>query len=50
MAPHSIDSGTISFGLVSIPIRLYTAAVSGGVSFNLLHVKCGAPRSACRPW
>ncbi|HEV8440905.1 MAG TPA: Ku protein [Methylomirabilota bacterium] len=41
MPPHSIGSGTISFGLVSIPIRLYTAASSGGVSFNLLHAKCG---------
>ena len=41
MPPHSIGSGTISFGLVSIPIRLYTAASGGGVSFNLLHAKCG---------
>src|SRR5712692_9889037 len=41
MPPHSIGSGTISFGLVSIPIRLYTAASPGGVSFNLLHAKCG---------
>jgi len=41
MPPHSIGSGTISFGLVSIPIRLYTAASSGGVSFHLLHAKCG---------
>jgi DNA end-binding protein Ku len=42
MAPHSLGSGTISFGLVSIPVRLYTAASSGGVSFNLLHAKCGS--------
>jgi DNA end-binding protein Ku len=41
MALHSIGSGTISFGLVSIPIRMYTAASSGGVSFNQLHQKCG---------
>ncbi len=41
MPPHSIGSGTISFGLVSIPIKLYTAASSAGVSFNLLHAKCG---------
>jgi DNA end-binding protein Ku len=39
--PHSLGSGTISFGLVSIPIKLYTAASAGGVSFNLLHKKCG---------
>jgi DNA end-binding protein Ku len=42
MPPHSIGSGTISFGLVSIPVRLYTAASSGGVSFNMLHAKCGS--------
>ena len=42
MAPHSIGSGTISFGLVSIPVKLYTAASGGSVSFNLLHAKCGS--------
>src|SRR6266496_2732800 len=41
MPAHSIGSGTISFGLVSIPIRMYSAASSGGVSFNQLHQKCG---------
>jgi DNA end-binding protein Ku len=41
MPPHSMGSGTISFGLVSIPIRMYTAASGGGVSFNQLHEKCG---------
>ena len=42
MPPHSMGSGTISFGLVSIPVRLYAAAVSGGVIFNLLHARCGS--------
>jgi len=42
MPPHSTGSGTISFGLVSIPVRMYTATSSGGVSFNLLHGKCGS--------
>ena len=28
MPPHSLGSGTISFGLVSIPVRMYTAASS----------------------
>ena len=42
MPPHSLGSGTISFGLVSIPIRMYTAASSAAVSFNLLHAKCGS--------
>ncbi len=41
MPPHSIGSGTISFGLVSIPIKLYATASSQGVSFNMLHAKCG---------
>lgn len=41
MPPHSIGSGTLSFGLVSIPIKMYTAASAGGVSFNQLHEKCG---------
>ena len=41
MPPHSVGTGTISFGLVSIPIKLYTAASPGGVSFNMLHAKCG---------
>lgn len=41
MPPHSIGSGAISFGLVSIPVKLYSAASSQAVSFNLLHAKCG---------
>ena len=42
MPPHSIGSGTISFGLVSIPVKLYTAASSQGASFNMLHAPCGS--------
>ena len=41
MPPHSIGSGTISFGLVSIPVKMYTAASSESVSFNQIHPKCG---------
>ena len=41
MPAHSIGSGTLSFGLVSIPVRMYTAASSASVAFNMLHVKCG---------
>src|SRR5437867_9574350 len=40
MPLHSIGSGTISFGLVSIPVKMFSAASSGGVSFNQLHQKC----------
>jgi DNA end-binding protein Ku len=41
MPPHSIGSGNISFGLVSIPIKMFSAASAGGVSFNQIHQKCG---------
>lgn len=41
MAARSVGSGTISFGLVSIPIKLYTATSAQSVGFNFLHQKCG---------
>jgi DNA end-binding protein Ku len=41
MAARSIGSATISFGLVSIPIRLYVATHSERLAFNMLHEKCG---------
>ena len=41
MAARASGSGTISFGLVSIPFKLYTATSPQNVSFNLLHKKCG---------
>src|SRR5258705_8408633 len=41
MPLHSIGSGTISFGLVSIPVKMFSAATSVGVSFNQIHQKCG---------
>jgi DNA end-binding protein Ku len=38
-----IAGATISFGLVSIPVRLYPATQSSAaISFNLLHKKCGS--------
>jgi DNA end-binding protein Ku len=43
MAARSIASLTLSFGLVSIPVKLYSAtSPSAGVSFNLLHKDCGS--------
>jgi len=41
MPPHSIGSGNISFGLVSIPIKMFSSSSAGGISFNQLHQKCG---------
>jgi DNA end-binding protein Ku len=40
-APRAIWRGTISFGLVSIPVNLYTATESHDVHFHLLHKKDG---------
>ncbi len=41
MAARSIGTATISFGLVTIPIKLFsTNESSSGISFNLLHDKC----------
>ena len=43
MAPRSIGTGTISFGLVSIPVNLFPATQpASAISFNLLHAKCGS--------
>jgi DNA end-binding protein Ku len=43
MSARPIASGTVSFGLVSIPVKLYSAGnASSAISFNLLHSKCGS--------
>jgi len=43
MAARSIGSLTISFGLVSIPVKLYSATESSrAISFNMLHKGCGS--------
>jgi DNA end-binding protein Ku len=42
MPARSIGSATISFGLVSVPVSLYSSSESkASVSFNMLHKKCG---------
>jgi len=43
MVARSIASLTISFGMVSIPVKLYAATeASRAISFNLLHKTCGS--------
>lgn len=43
MAARSIGTLTISFGLVAIPVKLYSATEAArGISFNLLHKTCGS--------
>jgi DNA end-binding protein Ku len=43
MAARSIATLTVSFGLVSIPVKLFSATESSrAISFNLLHKGCGS--------
>jgi DNA end-binding protein Ku len=41
MPARSLSKGTLSFGLVTVPIQLYSASESSAaISFNMLHAKC----------
>jgi DNA end-binding protein Ku len=42
LALRPLRNATITFGLVSIPVRFYTATKSEDVHFNLLHESCGS--------
>ena len=43
MSARPFASGTVSFGLVTIPVKLYsTGETSTGVQLNMLHKKCGS--------
>src|SRR5918992_5449917 len=43
MPARSIGAATISFGLVSVPVNLYSSSESKtSVSFNMLHKKCNS--------
>ena len=42
MAPRSIWNGTVTFGLVNVPIKLYSATESKAVHFHEVHVRDGA--------
>lgn len=42
MAARAIASGTISFGLVSIPVKVFTATSSEKVRFNMIEPETGA--------
>lgn len=42
MALRPLRNATITFGLVSIPVRFFTATRSEDISFNLLHADCGS--------
>ena len=40
--PSSIWSGYLTFGMISIPVKLFPAARSEGIGFNMLHKDCGS--------
>lgn len=42
MALRPLRNATITFGLVNIPVRFYTATRSEDIHFNLLHESCGS--------
>jgi DNA end-binding protein Ku len=42
MPPRAILTGSLVIGLVTVPIRLYTATRSEAVTFHLLHGPCGS--------
>ncbi|HXF94828.1 MAG TPA: Ku protein [Gemmatimonadales bacterium] len=43
MSAHAIGSATISFGLVSVPVKMFSSGESSAaISFNWLHKKCGS--------
>ena len=42
MAPRSIWNGTIAFGLVAVPIKVYSATESKTVHFREVHAKDGS--------
>ncbi|TMH65715.1 MAG: Ku protein [Betaproteobacteria bacterium] len=43
MAARALASVTVTFGMVSIPVKLYAAtAPQASISFNLLHAACGS--------
>jgi DNA end-binding protein Ku len=42
MAPRSLWNGTIAFGAVAVPIKMYTAAEPGTVHFHEVHLEDGA--------
>ncbi|WP_242549570.1 Ku protein [Alicyclobacillus mali (ex Roth et al. 2021)] len=40
---HAMWRGSVSFGLVNIPVRLYKATETGGIHFRQLHRDCRTP-------
>jgi DNA end-binding protein Ku len=43
MAPRALWSGSITFGLVNVPVRMYSAVHEHKLDFHLVHVKDDSP-------
>jgi DNA end-binding protein Ku len=43
MAPRALWTGTITFGLVNVPVRIYSAVHQHKLDFHLVHVKDDSP-------
>lgn len=43
MAPRSIWNGTLAFGLVRVPVKLYSAIDPKGIAFREIHTKDDSP-------
>lgn len=42
---HTVWKGAISFGLVHVPVKMYTAIEDKDIHFRSLHTECGMPLS-----
>jgi DNA end-binding protein Ku len=43
MAPRALWTGSVTFGLVNVPVRMYSAVHEHRLSFNLVHEKDDSP-------
>jgi DNA end-binding protein Ku len=42
MPPRALLTGSLVLGLVTVPVRVYTATSSEAITFHLLHDRCGS--------
>src|SRR3954453_20219181 len=42
MAPRSIWNGTVTFGLVNVPVKVFSATESKSIHFHQVHLSDGA--------
>ncbi len=47
---HTVWKGSISFGLVNIPVKLHAATENKDVKLRQLHKECHTPCYQCQKW